>query len=89
MGRNDGRGESQGAGETGYAMKKSDPAYAQHAALSPLIGAMGRAVADEALLRRVYTAMGPYAFDGRPQNPEEWSACLDAMRERFGFDDSE
>lgn len=70
-------------------MKKQDHAYSQQHALSPLMAAMGQAVADEALLRRIFTSMGAYAFDGRPQNPEEWNACLDALRARFGFDDSE
>lgn len=70
-------------------MKKPDPAYAQHAALSPLIDAMERAMEDEALLLRIFTAMGPYAFDGRPNDPKEWEACLSGLRGRFGFDDSE
>lgn len=66
-----------------------DPAYAQHATLSPIIGAMHRAVEDEALLRRIFAAMGPHAFTGTPQDMKEWEACLDALRERFGFDDGE
>lgn len=70
-------------------MKREDPAYAQHAVLSPIVEAMERAIEDEALLRRIFTAMGPYAFDGTPRDAKEWASCLDALRERFGFDDSE
>jgi len=57
--------------------------------LSPLTEAFDRAVSDEALLERIFIAMGPYSFDGAPRDPTEWKACLSALRDRFGFDDSE
>ena len=70
-------------------MKRRDRSREQEAALLPLVESMNQAIADEALLRRIYTAMGPYAFNGTPTHPKEWEECLRAMRDRFGFDDSE
>lgn len=57
--------------------------------LSPLTEAFGRAVSDEALLERIFTAMGPYSFDGKASDPKEWEVCLSDLRDRFEFDDSE
>jgi hypothetical protein len=70
-------------------VKKRDLSTIQEVALSPMIEAMNRAVGDEALLRAIFIAMGPYSFDGRARAPKEWEACLRALRDRFGFDDSE
>lgn len=69
--------------------KNPDPVYKQHAVLAPIVDAMERALEDEDLLRHIFAAMGPYSFNGVAQDPEAWKLCLDELRDRFDFDDSE